>query len=77
MREREIPRHHTKFATEGDSTERLAAITERMTELGAQTAALSVERRDLVMRLRSQGLSHAEIAVMAGLSRGRIHQILH
>lgn len=60
-----------------DPFARLAAVTRRLAESGQEVAELSLLRRRLVQDLHAQGYSHAEIAAAAGLSRGRIHQILH
>jgi hypothetical protein len=52
------------------ATERLAAAQQEVTELARL-------RRRVIQYLHSQGLSYAQIAKQAGLSRGRIHQIRH
>ncbi|GAA0358869.1 sigma-70 family RNA polymerase sigma factor [Actinoallomurus spadix] len=52
------------------ATERLAAAQQEVTELARL-------RRRVIQDLHSQGLSYAQIAKQAGLSRGRIHQIRH
>ena len=52
------------------TTARLQAAQEEVTELARL-------RRRLVQDLHAQGLSYAQIADAAGLSRGRIHQIRH
>ncbi|WP_020122800.1 sigma factor-like helix-turn-helix DNA-binding protein [Streptomyces canus] len=51
-------------------TARLAAAQQEVTELARL-------RRRVVQDLHAQGLSYAQIAEKAGLSRGRIHQIRH
>lgn len=52
------------------TTSRLGAAQEEVTELARL-------RRRLIQDLHTQGLSYAQIAEAAGLSRGRIHQIRH
>ncbi|MCO6010082.1 sigma-70 family RNA polymerase sigma factor [Actinoallomurus purpureus] len=52
------------------ATERLATAQQEVTELARL-------RRRVIQDLHSQGLSYAQIAKQAGLSRGRIHQIRH
>lgn len=52
------------------ATERLAVAQDEVTELGRL-------RRRLIQDLHARGLSYAQIAQAAGLSRGRIHQIRH
>ncbi|MEV0408516.1 sigma factor-like helix-turn-helix DNA-binding protein [Actinoallomurus sp. NPDC050550] len=52
------------------ATERLAMAQQEVTELARL-------RRRVIQDLHSQGLSYAQIAKQAGLSRGRIHQIRH
>lgn len=66
-----------RIAAIADPFARLAAVTRRLAESGREVAELSQLRRVLVHDLHAQGLSHADIAAAAGLSRGRIHQILH
>ncbi|GGP74327.1 sigma factor-like helix-turn-helix DNA-binding protein [Streptomyces calvus] len=51
-------------------TTRLAAAQQEVTELARL-------RRRVVQDLHAQGMSYAQIAEKAGLSRGRIHQIRH
>ncbi|MFI1866505.1 sigma factor-like helix-turn-helix DNA-binding protein [Streptomyces jumonjinensis] len=51
-------------------TNRLAAAQQEVTELARL-------RRRVVQDLHAQGMSYAQIAEKAGLSRGRIHQIRH
>lgn len=52
------------------ATERLASAQQEVTELARL-------RRRVIQELHNQGLSYAQIAKQAGLSRGRIHQIRH
>jgi hypothetical protein len=67
--------------------ERIAAIKEPFKLLRAATDRLGVAQREVtelarlrrrvVQELHGQGMSYAQIAEAAGLSRGRIHQIRH
>ncbi len=59
-----------------DPFARLAAVTQRLAESGQEISELSQLRRELVVQLHAKGYSHAKIAEAAGLSRGRIFQIL-
>jgi DNA-directed RNA polymerase specialized sigma24 family protein len=59
-----------------DPFERLAAVTQRLADAGLEISDLSRLRRELVLDLYGQGFSHAQLAEAAGLSRGRIFQIL-
>lgn len=52
------------------ATERLSAAQQEVTELARM-------RRRVIQELHAQGISYAQIAEQAGLSRGRIHQIKH
>lgn len=52
------------------ATERLSAAQQEVTELARL-------RRRVIQELHAQGISYAQIAEQAGLSRGRIHQIKH
>ncbi|GAA2376050.1 hypothetical protein GCM10010404_34840 [Nonomuraea africana] len=52
------------------ATERLSAAQQEVTELARL-------RRRVIQELHAQGISYAQIAQQAGLSRGRIHQIKH
>ncbi|MEV0582652.1 sigma-70 family RNA polymerase sigma factor [Nonomuraea sp. NPDC050310] len=52
------------------ATERLSAAQLEVTELARL-------RRRVIQELHAQGISYAQIAQQAGLSRGRIHQIKH
>ncbi|GLU50134.1 sigma-70 family RNA polymerase sigma factor [Nocardiopsis ansamitocini] len=55
----------------------LRAATERLAEAQQEVTDLSRLRRNMIQDLHAQGLSYAQIAAQAGLSRGRIHQIRH
>ena len=52
------------------ATERLSAAQQEVTELARL-------RRRVIQEVHAQGVSYAQIAEQAGLSRGRIHQIKH
>ncbi|MGI5493638.1 sigma-70 family RNA polymerase sigma factor [Microtetraspora malaysiensis] len=52
------------------ATERLNAAQQEVTELARL-------RRRVIQELHAQGMSYAQIAQAAGLTRGRIHQIRH
>jgi DNA-directed RNA polymerase specialized sigma24 family protein len=65
-----------RYAAIPDPFERLAAVTRRLAESGQEINDLSRLRRELVVELHEQGHSHSRIAEAAGLSRGRIFQIL-
>jgi hypothetical protein len=57
--------------------ELLRAATERLAEAQQEVTELARLRRRLIQDLHAQGMSYAQIAQAAGLSRGRIHQIRH
>lgn len=80
--------HHRKGTTVPPSDlERIAAIddpyllirtaTERLSAAQQEVTELARLRRRVIQELHTQGLSYAQIAEQAGLSRGRIHQIKH
>src|SRR5690606_21620845 len=54
----------------------LRAATEQMAISQREVNELSRLRKSLIQRLRAEGLSFAQIGEAAGLTRGRIHQIL-
>jgi transcriptional regulator with XRE-family HTH domain len=60
-----------------DPFEVLRAATERMASAQQEVTELSRLRRQVIQDLRDQGLSYAQIAEKAGLTRGRIHQLRH
>lgn len=66
-----------QFTGIADPFDRLAAVTRRLAESTREIDELSRLRRDLVAELHGRGFSHARIAEAAGLSRGRIFQLLH
>jgi cell division protein FtsL len=55
----------------------LRAVTTRLADAQQEVTELARLRRRVVQDLHAQGLSYAQIATKAGLSRGRIHQIRH
>jgi len=60
-----------------DPFEMLRVSTERLAEAQREVTELARLRRRLIQELHAQGMSYAQIADAAGLSRGRIHQIRH
>ncbi|MFC6577765.1 sigma factor-like helix-turn-helix DNA-binding protein [Planomonospora parontospora] len=80
--------HHRKGTTVPSSDlDRIAAIddpylllraaTERLNAAQQEVTELARLRRRVIQELHAQGMSYAQIAEKAGLSRGRIHQIKH
>ncbi|GAT69011.1 RNA polymerase subunit sigma-24 [Planomonospora sphaerica] len=55
----------------------LRAATERLNAAQQEVTELARLRRRVIQELHAQGMSYAQIAEKAGLSRGRIHQIKH
>lgn len=55
----------------------LRAATERLNLAQQEVTELARLRRRIIQELHAQGMSYAQIAEKAGLSRGRIHQIRH
>ncbi|MFD0544939.1 sigma-70 family RNA polymerase sigma factor [Streptomyces mexicanus] len=55
----------------------LREVTTRLADAQQEVTELARIRRRVVQDLHAQGLSYAQIAAKAGLSRGRIHQIRH
>jgi hypothetical protein len=55
----------------------LREVTTRLADAQHEVTELARLRRRVVQDLHAQGLSYAQIAEKAGLSRGRIHQIRH
>jgi hypothetical protein len=74
-------------ASVSEEVERIAAIQDPFSLLREATERLSIAQQDVtelarlrrrvIQDLHDQGLSYADIAEAAGLSRGRIHQIRH
>ncbi len=72
-----MPGELERIAQIGDPYELLRAATERLAEAQQEVTELARLRRRLIQDLHAQGMSYAQIAQAAGLSRGRIHQIRH
>ena len=72
-----MPGQFERIAEIEDPFELLRAATERLAEAQQEVTELSRLRRRLIQDLHAQGMSYAQIAEKAGLSRGRIHQIRH
>lgn len=66
-----------RIAAIEDPFQLLRVATERLSAAQQEVAELSLLRRRVVQDLHAQGLSYAQIAKEAGLTRGRIHQIRH
>lgn len=66
-----------RIAAIEDPFQLLRAVTERLAEAQHEVTELARLRRRVVQDLHTKGLSYAQIANEAGLSRGRIHQIRH
>jgi hypothetical protein len=60
-----------------DPYELLRVATERLAVAQHEVTELARLRRRVIQDLHARGMSYAEIAAEAGLSRGRIHQIRH
>ncbi|NEA28319.1 sigma-70 family RNA polymerase sigma factor [Actinomadura bangladeshensis] len=72
-----MPGELERIAQIDDPYELLRAATERLAEAQQEVTELARLRRRLIQDLHAQGMSYAQIAQAAGLSRGRIHQIRH
>ena len=72
-----MPGEFERIAQIKDPFELLRAATERLAEAQQEVTELARLRRRLIQDLHAQGMSYAQIAQAAGLSRGRIHQIRH
>lgn len=55
---------------------RVVEMTVRLAGLGAEINELTLARRELVAQLSDDGLSHAQIGQLLGVSRGRVFQII-
>ncbi|MEV4110083.1 sigma factor-like helix-turn-helix DNA-binding protein [Nonomuraea sp. NPDC049695] len=66
-----------RIAAIEDPFQLLRVATERLNAAQQEVAELSRLRRRVIQELHAQGLSYAQIAKEAGLTRGRIHQIRH
>lgn len=64
-----------RIAAMDDPFEVLHAATERMATAQQEVTELSRLRRQIIQDLHGKGLSYAQIADKAGLTRGRIHQL--
>jgi hypothetical protein len=72
-----MPGELERIAQIEDPYELLRAATKRLAEAQQEVTELARLRRRLIQDLHAQGMSYAQIAQTAGLSRGRIHQIRH
>lgn len=70
-----MPTEAERIAAMRDPFALLKAATERLAEAQREVTELSRLRQRVITELHSQGLSYAEIAAAAGLTRGRIHQL--
>lgn len=66
-----------RIAAIEDPYQLLRVATERLNAAQQEVTELSRLRRRVIQDLHAQGLSYAQIAKEAGLTRGRIHQIRH
>lgn len=66
-----------RIAAIEDPFQLLRVATERLSAAQQEVTELSRLRRRVIQELHAQGLSYAQIAKEAGLTRGRIHQIRH
>jgi hypothetical protein len=66
-----------RIAAIRDPFELLRQATDRLADAQNEVTGLARLRRRVVKELQEQGMSYAQIAEAAGLSRGRIHQIRH
>jgi hypothetical protein len=67
----------SRIAAMRDPFELLRAATAQLSAAQEQVTELSRLRRRTIQELHQRGMSYAQIAEAAGLSRGRIHQIRH
>jgi hypothetical protein len=72
-----VPGDYERIARITDPYELLRAATGRLGEAQQEVTELARLRRKVIQDLHAEGLSYAQIAEAAGLSRGRIHQIRH
>ncbi|MEU6741569.1 sigma factor-like helix-turn-helix DNA-binding protein [Streptosporangium sandarakinum] len=66
-----------RIAAIADPYQLIRAATERLSAAQQEVTELARLRRRVIQELHAQGISYAQIAEQAGLSRGRIHQIKH
>lgn len=67
----------SRIAAINDPFELLREATAQLSAAQEQVTELSRLRRRTIQQLHERGISYAQIAEAAGLSRGRIHQIRH
>jgi hypothetical protein len=67
----------SRIAAIRDPFELLREATSQLSAAQEQVTELSRLRRRTIQELHERGMSYAQIAEAAGLSRGRIHQIRH
>lgn len=72
-----MPGQYEDIAEIDDPFLLLRKATERLAQAQQEVTELARLRRRLIQDLHAQGMSYAQIAQKAGLSRGRIHQIRH
>lgn len=75
MKEETVSVDLARFAEIDDPFELLRVVTGRLAEAQREVIELARLRRGVVQDLHAKGMSYAQIAEAAGLSRGRIHQI--
>jgi hypothetical protein len=73
----EVPAEVKRIAALQDPFAVLRAATRRMAQSQREVTELARLRRRVIQDLHAGGLSYAQIADAAGLSRGRIHQLRH
>jgi hypothetical protein len=73
----DVPAEVERIAALQDPFALLRAATRRMAESQREVTELARLRRRVIQELHADGLSYAQIADAAGLSRGRIHQLRH
>ncbi|WP_236004043.1 sigma factor-like helix-turn-helix DNA-binding protein [Nonomuraea antri] len=71
------PNDVERIAAIEDPFQLLRVATERLNAAQQEVTELSRLRRRVIQDLHAQGMSYAQIAKEAGLTRGRIHQIRH
>ena len=64
-------------ASPGELLDEIAALSKQLEELGCEVVQLSARRRAILAKLHTEGYSHARLAVVMGVSRGRVFQLLH
>ncbi|WP_433514195.1 sigma factor-like helix-turn-helix DNA-binding protein [Nonomuraea sp. CA-143628] len=71
------PNDVARIAAIDDPYQLLRVATERLNAAQQEVTELSRLRRRVIQDLHARGMSYAQIAKEAGLTRGRIHQIRH